>query len=117
MRLAHKSMDVWKEAMKLVELTFQITSVFPREERFGLAAHCRKTAVSVASNIAEGAARTSSKDRCRFYEISRSSLSELDTQIDIAVRTKLMKQEDYERFQSKLYRTFTMLSKLIKATR
>jgi four helix bundle protein len=72
--------------MTLVELVYACSAAFPDVERFGLTAQIRRSAVSVPSNIAEGAARRSTPDYLRFLSISRGSLSELDTQLQIAAR-------------------------------
>jgi four helix bundle protein len=84
MEKAHKKLNAWKEAMKLVELIYAITSQFPDGEKFGLVSQMRRSSVSVPSNIAEGSARTGTKDIIQFYVIARSSLSELDTQIELS---------------------------------
>ena len=76
----------WQEAMRLVESVYRCTASFPREELFGLSAQMRRSAVSVPCNIAEGAARNSSRELLQFLGIANGSLSELRTQIQIAVR-------------------------------
>ncbi len=70
--------------MALVRRVYELSSKFPRDERFGLTAQVRRCAVSVPSNIAEGAARASSKEFAQFLIVARGSLSELDTQLRIA---------------------------------
>jgi four helix bundle protein len=80
----HHQLRVWQDAMVLVRRVYEISASFPAEERFGLTAQMRRSAVSVPSNIAEGAARGSSKEFARFLSIARGSLSELDTQLRIA---------------------------------
>jgi four helix bundle protein len=85
-RRPHEGLDVWQRAMTLVELVYACSAAFPDVERFGLTAQIRRSAVSVPSNIAEGAARRSTPDYLRFLSISRGSLSELDTQLQIAAR-------------------------------
>ena len=66
----HYDLDVWKKSMKLVTEIYKITSSFPQEEVFGLVSHLRKTAISIPSNIAEGAARKGNKEFIRFLYIS-----------------------------------------------
>ena len=64
----------------LVRMVYEITRDFPREELYGLTNQIRRAAVSVPSNIAEGAARTSKKEIVQFLSVARGSLSELETQ-------------------------------------
>ena len=82
----HERLDVWRDAMDLVEAAYRFSSQFPDSERFALVSQLRKAAVSVPSNIAEGAARRSTPEYLRFLSIARGSLSEVDTQRQIAVR-------------------------------
>lgn len=70
--------------MTRVKSIYEITATFPSEERFGLAQQMRRAAVSVPSNIAEGAARAGPKEYAQFISIARGSLAELDTQLQIA---------------------------------
>ncbi len=72
--------------MDLVVMIYAYSADFPNEEKFGLTSQMRRSAVSVPSNLAEGAARKSTPDLLRFLSIARGSLAELDTQIEIAVR-------------------------------
>ncbi|WP_083692149.1 four helix bundle protein [Seonamhaeicola sp. S2-3] len=55
----HKELDVWKKSMDLVELVYSLTSQFPSDEKYGLVSQMRRAAVSIPSNIAEGASRKS----------------------------------------------------------
>jgi four helix bundle protein len=80
---AHKKLRAWQEAMTLVKLVYEATAILPPTERYGLTSQMRRAAVSVPSNIAEGAARKAKKESIWFYTISRASLSELDTQIEL----------------------------------
>ncbi|MEZ5461455.1 four helix bundle protein [Dokdonella sp.] len=87
---AHEQLDVWQDAMQLVEMVYAATASFPSDERFGLTAQIRRAAVSIPSNIAEGAARRSSAEYQRFLSIARGSLSEMSTQLQIAERLTYM---------------------------
>ncbi|RLC47451.1 MAG: four helix bundle protein [Candidatus Cloacimonadota bacterium] len=80
----HKDLDVWKLGIELVEKIYKATIGFPKEEIYGLTSQMRRAAVSIPSNIAEGAARNSEKEFIQFLYISLGSLSELETQVIIA---------------------------------
>jgi four helix bundle protein len=82
----HRKLFAWQEAIKLVELVYRETATFPREETFGLKAQMRRSAVSISSNIAEGAGRNSSGELIQFLGIASGSRAELDTHLEIAVR-------------------------------
>ncbi|MEZ5465197.1 MAG: four helix bundle protein [Lysobacteraceae bacterium] len=81
----HHDLRVWQDAMALVTRIYEVTVDFPADERFGLTAQLRRAAVSVPSNVAEGAARGGRKEFVHLLTIARGSLSELDTQLRIAV--------------------------------
>lgn len=116
LKLKHKSLRVWHEAMDLTYFIFSITEDFPRRVHYGLASHLRKTATSVVSNISEGASRSSTKERRRFYEIARSSLVELDTQLEISQRAGYLKGADEKEISDRLYKVFMLLTRLMEAT-
>lgn len=82
----HQELRVWQETMDLVETIYAQTAAFPNHELYGLTNQMRRCAVSVPSNIAEGAARGSTQEFIRFLHISQGSLSELETQLLIAQR-------------------------------
>lgn len=86
----HKDLDVWKKSMSLVELIYDYTKKFPEDEKFGLISQMRRAAVSVPSNIAEGAARKSDKELVQFIMIALGSLSELETQYLISIRLQFV---------------------------
>ncbi|MBU0579792.1 MAG: four helix bundle protein [Candidatus Margulisbacteria bacterium] len=90
----HKDLDAWKEAIELISLIYTITKKFPKEEIYGLVSQMRKAAVSIASNIAEGAARKSKNEYLQFLNITQSSLSELETQIIIAKKINYLEDID-----------------------
>ena len=77
----HQDLQVWKESMSLMTELYRLTATFPKEEQFGLASQIRRSAVSVPSNIAEGAGRGGPREFRQFLLIARGSLSELETQV------------------------------------
>ena len=80
----HHNLLAWQEGLALVTMVYQRTSNFPKEEIFGLVSQMRRAAVSIPSNIAEGAARNGKREFVQFLGIARGSLSELETQVIIA---------------------------------
>jgi len=80
----HKDLDVWNAAMELVTNIYKLTKSFPKDELYGLTSQMRRSAVSVPSNIAEGAARKSKAEFIQFLYIALGSLSELETQLIIS---------------------------------
>jgi four helix bundle protein len=81
----HEQLDAWKLSMELAKAVYQVTASFPAEERYGLSQQMRRAAVSIPSNIAESAGRNSAKEFLNFIGISRGSLAELETQLQLAV--------------------------------
>lgn len=79
LKLNHKKLTVWEKSIDFVKEVYRLTDNFPSEEKFGLISQVRRAAVSVSSNLSEGASRKSEKERRRYYEIARSTLVEIDT--------------------------------------
>lgn len=82
----HRDLVAWQKAMELVLEVYRITGSFPKHELYGLVSQLRRAAVSIASNIAEGYGRNSPKELHQFLGMSRGSLAEVETQIEIATR-------------------------------
>jgi len=80
----HYNLEAWKAAMILVKTVYQVTQNFPKEEIYGLTAQIRRSAVSIPSNLAEGAARSGLKEFSHFLSVAKGSLSELETQLLIS---------------------------------
>ncbi|TVQ30987.1 MAG: four helix bundle protein [Wenzhouxiangella sp.] len=91
---SHYRLKLWQQAVALVSQVYALTSDLPAEERFGLVSQMRRSAISVPSNIAEGAARGSSQEMIRFLKIARGSLMELDTQLAICEELGLVHSPD-----------------------
>ena len=114
MEKPHKSLEVWKQSMDLVLEIYQVTKQFPNNEGYGIAMQIRRAAVSVPSNIAEGAARQTKKEFMNFLHIAQGSLSELDTQIDIASRLEYINLETRKRLDDKMQPVDKMITGLIR---
>ena len=114
LNLSHKKLDVYIIAMKLVKEVYRITKGFPADERFVLTSQLRRAAVSVCSNIAEGSSRKTKPEKRRFFEVSRSSVVEIDTQIEIALVIEYIQKNDVAGLESYLERVFMMLTKLME---
>jgi four helix bundle protein len=91
---SYRDLEAWKVSMKLAEGCYQFTGSFPRSELFGLAAHIRRSAVSIPSNVAEGHNRRSRVAYASFIGIAMGSQAELETQIELARRLGLGKEAD-----------------------
>lgn len=81
---SHKDLEVWKRSVELVKTIYEITKSFPKEELYGLTNQMRRSAISIPSNIAEGAARNHNKEFIQFLYITLGSIAELETQIIIS---------------------------------
>ena len=113
LNLSHKKLELYQISLKLVHQVYLATANFPKEEQYVLTSQIRRAVISVCSNIAEGASRSSKREKKRFYEISRSSLVEMDTQFEIAVILDYYRQEQMKELEQYLESTFRMISKMI----
>ena len=84
----YKDLKVWQKGIEIVDMVYELTAKFPREELYGLTIQMRKASVSIPSNISEGFVRGHSKEYRHFLEISLGSCAELDTQSIIAHRRR-----------------------------
>ena len=98
----HEKLEVWNKAIEFVTMVYKNTSSFPSDEKFGLTSQVRRAAVSIPANIAEGAARQSSKEFIHFLSIAQGSASELETELLIAQNLGYLKEEVYESLYTQL---------------
>ncbi len=89
-----KDLKIWQKAMGITEAVYKLSSSFPKEEKYGLTSQIRRSAVSIASNIAEGAGRNSNKEFIYFLSIANGSSFELLTQIYLSKRLNLSSEEE-----------------------
>lgn len=88
-----KNLEIWKRAIKLTTKIYTVTSGFPDGEKYGLTSQIRRCAVSIGSNIAEGAGRNSEKEFKHFLNMAYGSSCELETQLIIAQNLKYLDRE------------------------
>ena len=108
----HHDLDVWKKSIEFVKKIYVFTALFPENEKYGLVTQMRRCAVSIPSNIAEGAARHHQKEFIQFLYHSLGSTSELETQIICVNDLELAKPD--EELLKELYNIQQMLSGLIR---
>ncbi len=114
MEKPHRKLDVWQMAMDLVTQIYRATESFPREEKYSLTDQMRRAAVSIPSNIAEGAARQTKKEFVNYLHMAQGSLSELDTQLEVARRLQFLGENDWGRLDTVIQRIDKMLTGLIR---
>jgi four helix bundle protein len=111
----HRRLIVWSKSMDLVTRVYSVSGRFPPSERYGLTGQMRRAAVSVPSNIAEGAARKGQKDYVRFLYTARASLSELDTQLEIGARLAFVSAAEQAELQQGIDEVSRMLNSMIRS--
>lgn len=90
----HRDLLAWSVGMDLVERVYHITSKFPKMEVYGLSSQMQRAAVSVPSNIAEGAADRTPQQFANYLSSAIGSLAELDTQVEITFRLKYINETE-----------------------
>ncbi len=111
----HKNLNVWRDSISLIKELYSITNKFPVQEQYGMVSQIRRAAVSVATNISEGAARNSSRDYIRFLRIASGSLSEVETLLIIATSLEMLSIEKFDELIDLLGKTGSQLTGLIRS--
>lgn len=113
----YRELIAWQKGIELVLLVYTVTKSFPREELYALADQLKRSSVSVPSNIAEGYGRHTDNDFIRFLNISRGSLFELQTQLEISFRLEFLNSQEYEKLMSLAIEIDKMLNSLVSKTK
>lgn len=92
----YNDLHAWQKAMDFVDSIYAITAKFPKDEIYGLCSQVRRSAVSIAANLAEGCTRSSTKEFIRFVEVALGSLAESETHLIIAFRQKYMDKDSLD---------------------
>ena len=110
----HKDLDVWKNSIELVTIIYKMTENFPKEEQYGLISQIRRSAVSLPSNISEGAGRNHDNEFVQFLYIALGSLSELETQLIISNNLSMLTTKDFKELEERIKLIRSQLAGLIK---
>ncbi len=113
----HEKLDVWKKAIDMVTLVYEITKQFPSDERFGLISQIRRAAVSIPANIAEGAARQTDRKFNQFLSIAQGSASELETELLISRNLGYIDSAEFDRVYYEINTIARMIIGLSKTVR
>jgi four helix bundle protein len=109
----YKDLILWQKAMELVKLTYLLIRKLPKEETYALSDQMRRAAISIPSNIAEGNGRKSKTEYIRFLDISRGSLFELETQLNIGVMLEFFNDNDVKEIFGLITEVNKMINSLI----
>lgn len=112
--IPHKNLLAWKNSFDLVKNVYNLTNEFPKDERFGFISQLRRAAVSIPVNIAEGAARKSSKEFIQFLHISMGSMTEIDTLLLLSIELGFINRNESEVLLEKLDHIGKLIYGLIK---
>ncbi|SDR31807.1 four helix bundle protein [Rhizobiales bacterium GAS191] len=112
---SYRDLRVWQDAMALAESCYQITLSFPKEEMYGLTSQTRRSAVSIAANIAEGHGRETTGAFVQFLRNAQGSLKELETHLLLACRVRCASAAEVEPILTKCGELGRMLRSLIRS--
>ena len=113
----HHNLEVWKRSLNYVTRIYKVTAQYPDAEKFGLVSQMRRAAVSIPSNIAEGAARNSKKEFINFLHIAQGSAAELETQLFISQNLNFISQNQTDPLLQELEENSKMIIGLQKSLR
>ena len=109
-RFRFEKLNIYQEALKLIDLIYRLSKRFPKEEIFGLTNQLRRAAVSIALNIAEGSSRTR-KDFAHFLDLSKGSCFECVAVLMICKNQKLINEREYLNLYEQINKIARMISK------
>ena len=114
-QFSFEKLEVWQLARQFAVEIYHITERFPKDERFGLVSQLRRASISIASNLAEGAGRTSSKDQANFYQLAYSSTLEVLNQLIISSDLKFIQEPNISNCRSKTEELVNKINALRKS--
>jgi len=109
----YKTLEIWKKSLLLVKDVYTITRAFPKDELYVLTSQLRRAAISIPANVAEGYGRNHKKDSIQFFHVSRGSLYELETLLNIAFLTGALKESHFNQLSEALDECLKIINGLI----
>jgi four helix bundle protein len=113
LELSHKKMIAWQKAIQLLPIIYEVCKKLPKEENYNIIAQMKRAGLSVSNNLAEGASRKTKPDKKRFFEISRSSIVEIDNCVVASLTLNYLTNEDVIHVNNALVELFKLISGLI----
>ena len=110
-----RELKIWQRSMDLAEIVYKLTASFPRDEKYGMISQLQRCAVSIPSNISEGAGRATNKQFKYFLEMSRGSCNELQTQLELSFRFSYMEKEVLDKTAAEALQIFKMILSFYKS--
>jgi four helix bundle protein len=112
---SYRNLIVWQKSVALVTDIYTLTKSFPQEEKFGIVSQLNRASVSIPSNIAEGWGRESSKNYLQFLRISRGSLMETETLLEISKNLNYINDSEFKVISDNIEEVSKILQGLIKS--
>jgi four helix bundle protein len=112
---SYRNLIVWQKSVALVTDIYTLTKSFPQEEKFGIVSQLNRASVSIPSNIAEGWGRESSKNYLQFLRISRGSLMETETLLEISKNLNYINEREFKVISDNIEEVSKILQGLIKS--
>ncbi len=115
LNLSHKKLIAWQKAIDLLPLICNLCKKLPKEETYNLISQIKRATLSISNNLTEGCARKSKPEKNRFFEISRSSLVEVDNCLEAALVLKYIDMNDLSEIEPIVIELFKLISGLIQS--
>jgi len=110
-----EKLEVWKCSVDLTKSIYELTNLFPENEKFGLISQLRRASISIASNLAEGTSRNTNKDKAHFTTMAYSSLMEVLNQLILSKELNFISENDYGKLRENISKISNMLNALRKS--
>jgi len=114
-QFAFEKLRVWQNSRELVSVIYKVTNTFPKEERYCLVDQIRRASISVASNLAEGSSRISTKDQAHFTNLAYSSLMEVLNQLYLSLDLGYLTEDGFSKVKEKISEIANQLNSLRNA--